>query len=106
MRRVLKQCRVDLVRQGLGSATVAAAMLARLLQRSVVLNLDVDSYRLRNRHVQAEILPKAATVTLSSSAGRHSGAGFLGNRSPCSHPRICADGYRLPRRSELVVARL
>ena len=31
----------------LGDTTVAAAMLDRLLHRSVVLNLDGDSYRLR-----------------------------------------------------------
>ena len=36
----------------LGDTTVAAAMLDRLLHRSVVLNLDGDSYRLRAHHAQ------------------------------------------------------
>ena len=36
----------------LGDSTVAAAMLDRLLHRSVVLNLDGDSYRLRDHHAR------------------------------------------------------
>jgi hypothetical protein len=36
----------------LGDTTVAAAMLDRLLHRSVVLNLDGDSYRLRDHHAR------------------------------------------------------
>ncbi|MGW5153740.1 IS21-like element helper ATPase IstB [Rhodococcus koreensis] len=47
----------------LGDTTVAAAMLDRLLHRSVVLNLDGDSYRLRNHHARAENLRKATTAT-------------------------------------------
>jgi len=36
----------------LGDTTVAAAALDRLLHRSVVLNLDGDSYRLRDHHAR------------------------------------------------------
>ncbi|QDQ92640.1 AAA family ATPase [Rhodococcus sp. WB9] len=46
----------------LGDTTVAAAMLDRLLHRSVVLNLDGDSYRLRDHHARAENLRKATTA--------------------------------------------
>ena len=45
----------------LGDTTVAAAMLDRLLHRSVVLNLDGDSYRLRDHHAKNEALRHAAT---------------------------------------------
>ncbi|KXP13886.1 IS21-like element helper ATPase IstB [Tsukamurella pseudospumae] len=38
----------------LGDTTVAAAMLDRLLHRSVVLKLDGDSYRLRDHHARNE----------------------------------------------------
>lgn len=38
----------------LGDDTVAAAMLDHLLHRSVVLNLDSDSYRLRDQNTRAE----------------------------------------------------
>ena len=47
----------------LGDTTVAAAMLDRLLHRSVVLNLDGDSYRLRDHHARAEKLRSATTGT-------------------------------------------
>ncbi len=47
----------------LGDTTVAAAMLDRLLHRSVVLNLDGDSYRLRDHHARSENLRKATTGT-------------------------------------------
>ena len=40
----------------LGDTTVAAAMLDRLLHRSVVLNLDGDSYRLRDHHARTDTL--------------------------------------------------
>jgi DNA replication protein DnaC len=43
----------------LGDSTVAAAMLDRLLHRSVVLNLDGDSYRLRDHHARNGILRTA-----------------------------------------------
>ncbi len=43
----------------LGDTTVAAAMLDRLLHRSVVLNLDGDSYRLRDHQARAEALRRA-----------------------------------------------
>ena len=47
----------------LGDTTVAAAMLDRLLHRSVVLNLDGDSYRLRDHHAKNDALRHAATGT-------------------------------------------
>ena len=47
----------------LGDTTVAAAMLDRLLHRSVVLNLDGDSYRLRDHHARADTLRAATTGT-------------------------------------------
>ena len=47
----------------LGDTTVAAAMLDRLLHRSVVLNLDGDSYRLRDHHAKNEVLRATATGT-------------------------------------------
>lgn len=42
---------------------VAAAMLDRLLHRAVVLNLDGDSYRLRDHNARSEKLRKATTGT-------------------------------------------
>lgn len=45
----------------LGDTTVAAALLDRLLHRSVVLNLEGDSYRLRNHHARADTLRKTTT---------------------------------------------
>ena len=47
----------------LGDTTVAAAMLDRLLHRSVVLNLDGDSYRLRDHHARAQELRRLTTGT-------------------------------------------
>jgi DNA replication protein DnaC len=47
----------------LGDTTVAAAMLDRLLHRSVVLNLDGDSYRLRDHHARTDTLRRTATGT-------------------------------------------
>src|SRR5690606_3987427 len=47
----------------LGDTTVAAAMLDRLLHRSVVMNLDGDSYRLRDHHARTNTLRRAATGT-------------------------------------------
>ena len=43
----------------LGDEMIAAAMLDRLLDRSVVMHLDGDSYRLRSHHARAETLRKA-----------------------------------------------
>ena len=40
----------------LGDTTVAAALLDRLLHRSVVLTLDGDSYRLRDHHARNDTL--------------------------------------------------
>lgn len=47
----------------LGDTTVAAAMLDRLLHRSVVINLDGESYRLRDHHAAAETLRRTTTGT-------------------------------------------
>ena len=47
----------------LGDTTVAAALLDRLLHRSVVLTLDGDSYRLRNHHAKADTLRATTTGT-------------------------------------------
>jgi DNA replication protein DnaC len=47
----------------LGDTTVAAAMLDRLLHRSVVINLDGDSYRLRDHHARSEQLRRTTTGT-------------------------------------------
>ena len=47
----------------LGDTTVAAAMLDRLLHRSVVINLDSESYRLRDHHAAAETLRRTTTGT-------------------------------------------
>jgi DNA replication protein DnaC len=47
----------------LGDTTVAAAMLDRLLHRSVVINLDGDSYRLRDHHARAQELRRITTGT-------------------------------------------
>lgn len=45
----------------LGDTTVAAALLDRLLHRSVVLNLEGDSYRLRDHHARNDTLRKTTT---------------------------------------------
>jgi DNA replication protein DnaC len=47
----------------LGDTTVAAAMLDRLLHRSVVINLDGDSYRLRDHHARNNQLRATTTGT-------------------------------------------
>ena len=47
----------------LGDTTVAAAMLDRLLHRSVVITLDGASYRLRNHATAADELRRATTGT-------------------------------------------
>jgi len=47
----------------LGDTTVAAAMLDRVLHRSVVLNLDGDSYRLRAHHAANDTLRRTTTGT-------------------------------------------
>ncbi len=45
--------------QVLGDDMLAAAMLDRLLDRSVVMHLDGDSYRLRSHHAHADTLRQA-----------------------------------------------
>jgi len=64
--RYMKTSIVITTNRGVGSwsevlvdNTVAAAMLDRLLHRSVVLNLDGDSYRLRGHNARSENLRKA-----------------------------------------------
>lgn len=47
----------------LGDTTVAAALLDRLLHRSVVLNLDGDSYRLRAHQARNDTLRRTTTGT-------------------------------------------
>ncbi|MCX6501605.1 MAG: IS21-like element helper ATPase IstB [Microbacterium sp.] len=47
----------------LGDTTVAAAMLDRLLHRSVVVTLDGASYRLRNHHAAADELRRVTSGT-------------------------------------------
>ena len=47
----------------LGDTTGAAAMLDRLLHRSVVVTLDGGSYRLRNHHAAADELRRVTTGT-------------------------------------------
>src|SRR4051794_21086784 len=46
----------------LGDTTVAAAMLDRLLHRSVVIDLDGESYRLRDHHARAQQLRHTITA--------------------------------------------
>jgi hypothetical protein len=43
------------------SAVVATRARNRLLHRSVVLNLDSDSYRLRENHARTDTLRRATT---------------------------------------------
>jgi len=47
----------------LGDTTVAAALLDRLLHRSVVLTLDGDSYRLRQHHAHNDNVRSTTTGT-------------------------------------------
>ena len=46
----------------LGDTTMAAAMLDRLLHRSVVMNLDGHSYRLRDHQARGETLRQTTTA--------------------------------------------
>lgn len=50
----------------LGDTTVAAALLDRLLHRSVVLDITGDSYRLRSHHARTDTLRRAAAPGTSS----------------------------------------
>ncbi|MBU6162772.1 MAG: ATP-binding protein [Myxococcales bacterium] len=47
----------------LGDTTVVAAMLDRLLHRSIVITLDGESYRLREHHARNEQLRRTTTGT-------------------------------------------
>jgi DNA replication protein DnaC len=49
----------------LGDATVAAALLDRLLHRSVVLDITGESYRLRDHHARTDNLRRANTANHS-----------------------------------------
>ena len=62
-----------------------AAMLDRLLRRSVVLNLYGDSYRLRDHSARAEELHRTTTGTRQP-YGEHRAAG----RSAYGPPRKCS----------------
>ncbi len=53
---------IDAYGEILGDTTVTAAMLDRLLHRSVVVTLDGTFYRLRNHHA-AEAIRRATTGT-------------------------------------------
>ena len=61
----------------------AAAMLDRLLHRSAVINLDGDSYRLRDHHAAAETLrrvtPDPPTSTLTTAYRRGVSTSTPGN---------------------------
>jgi hypothetical protein len=59
----------------LGDTTVAAAMLDRLLRRSVVLNLDGDSYRLRDHHAKNDALRQAAAAPADHYSDHRPGSG-------------------------------
>ncbi|MER6144677.1 ATP-binding protein [Streptomyces sparsogenes] len=48
-----------------GDATVAAAMLDRLLYRAAVVGIDGPSYRLRNHQNQAETLRSGVNARVS-----------------------------------------
>jgi hypothetical protein len=95
--------------------TVAAAMLDRLLHRSVVFNIDGDSYRMRAHRARAESLRKAVMTsaerqTPADSVGRltwgvsliRSGE-FPRASSPPAQMRAIASsvGARQPRRPRL-----
>jgi len=47
--------------RSLGDTTIAAALLDRLLHRSVVLDIGGDSYRLSDHHARTHTLRAAAT---------------------------------------------
>lgn len=48
-----------------GDATVAAAMLDRLLHRAAVAGIDGPSYRLRNHQTQADTIRKGVNARVS-----------------------------------------
>jgi DNA replication protein DnaC len=53
----------------LGDATVAAALLDRLLHRSVVLDITGESYRLRDHHARTDNLRRANTASTPRTNG-------------------------------------
>jgi DNA replication protein DnaC len=52
--------------QVLGDTSVAAALLDRLLHRSVVIDITGDSYRLRDHHARTDNLRRALRPTTPS----------------------------------------
>jgi len=55
----------------LGDTTVAAALLDRLLHRSVVIDITGDSYRLRDHHARNDNLRRALRPITTPSRGPH-----------------------------------
>jgi DNA replication protein DnaC len=53
----------------LGDTTVAAALLDRLLHRSVVIDITGDSYRLRDHHARTDNLRRALRPTTTANQG-------------------------------------
>ena len=57
--------------QVLGDTTVAAALLDRLLHRSVVIDISGDSYRLRDHHARTDNIRRAVRTSTGPSQGHH-----------------------------------
>ncbi len=56
--------------QVLGDTTVAAALLDRLLHRSVVIDITGDSYRLRDHQARTDNLRRAVRTTTTATSPR------------------------------------
>ena len=86
--------------QVLGDTTVAAALLDRLLHRSVVIDISGDSYRLRDHQARSSNVRRALRPTTGPSQGHHSDQRRV-TKSVTKPPhgscgvRICV-GYRAP----------
>jgi len=57
--------------QVLGDTTVAAALLDRLLHRSVVIDISGDSYRLRDHQARTDNIRRALRISTGPSQGHH-----------------------------------
>jgi DNA replication protein DnaC len=57
--------------QVLGDTTVAAALLDRLLHRSVVIDISGDSYRLRDHQARTDNIRRALRTSTTPSQGHH-----------------------------------
>jgi DNA replication protein DnaC len=57
--------------QVLGDTTVAAALLDRLLHRSVVIDISGDSYRLRDHQARTDNIRRALRTSTGPSQGHH-----------------------------------